>query len=210
MTRAFNSACAMLLICMTVGCASKPPPPPRGFLSTYANLKKESDGAMRYRSLELRKYTAFMVDPVEFRASQDPPKVTREEKAQFARYFNEACPRALRERGYKVVDEAGVGVARLCIAITDIQNTTWWLHIHPATRYAAMGTGAASMEVEVIDSVTGKQVAAAVEAGEGNLFQLIKLGGMGNVKLLIDLRAKAAGEQLDELRQAGINPVQQP
>ena len=63
------------------------------------------------------------------------------------------------------------------------------------------GLGGASMEGEVVDSVTGKQLGAVVQSGKGNQFELDTFSELDDVKDVIDSWAEAAGKRLKELRE---------
>jgi hypothetical protein len=56
------------------------------------------------------------------------------------------------------------------------------------------------MEAEVIDSVSGEQLAAAIRAGKGKQFELNPFSTIDDVKSTIDQWAELAGERLDELK----------
>jgi len=180
------------------GCASTPPPP-TGFLSDYSRLQKIESGRMRYIAPQLRDYSSYMVDPVEIRAAGD--QIKPEQRAEISRYMHDALVRVLRDGGYPIATQPGVGVARLRVAITDIQEAKWYLNIHPATKVTKAGRATASMEAEVIDSVNGAQLAAAIRAGRGKEFELNPFSTIDDVKSVIDQWAKGAGERLKELRE---------
>lgn len=186
---------------MIVGCGPKTPVQ-TGFLSTYDNLKVVDNTRMRFVSEDLKNYSAFIVDPVELRVQENPPVLTPEHRAEVAVYFREAFIKVLTDRGYSVVDEAGVGVARVQLALTDVQTTTWWLNLHPASKLTGAGTGGASMEGEIVDSVTGEQLAAVVQAGKATQFKLDSFSTLTDVKQTIDGWANTAGQRLDDLRSA--------
>jgi hypothetical protein len=155
---------------------------------------------MRYIAPKLRDYNAYIVDPVQISAGDkhlDP-----EQRAEVARYLQDAMVRVLEEGGYQVVSEPGVGVARFRVAITGIQDAKWYLNVHPGTKVTGAGRGGASMEAEVIDSVSGEQLAAAIRAGKAKQFELNPFSTIDDVKGVIDRWAKDAGERLKELRSA--------
>lgn len=188
-----------LLGAMPVGCASNPPPP-TGFLGDYSKLQKVEHGKMRYISPDLRNYNTYMVDPVEIRASRE--HIKPEQRAEVARYFHDALVKVLRTGGYKIENQAGVGVARLRVAITDVQDAKWYLNVHPATKVTGAGRAGASMEAEVVDSISGAQLAAAIRSGKGKQFELNPFSTIDDVKSVIDQWANDAGDRLRELREA--------
>jgi phenylpyruvate tautomerase PptA (4-oxalocrotonate tautomerase family) len=183
---------------MAPGCASTPAP--TGFLSDYSRLEMVKAGWMRYISPKLAEYSGFMIDPVQIRVEREA--LDAEKRAEVARYMRDAIVRVLDENDYAVVTQSGTRTARLRVAITDIQESKWYLNIHPATKLTGVGKGGASMEAEVIDSVTGEQLAATIRRGQGKQFELSPFSTIDDVKAVIDKWAEAAGERLQELKQA--------
>ncbi|MHC4990346.1 MAG: DUF3313 domain-containing protein [Planctomycetota bacterium] len=184
----------------TLGCASAPPPR-TGFISDYSNLEPVTDKA-RYLSPRLAEYHSFIVDPVQIREIKDPPILSEPERAEIAAYFREALVKVLISDGHTVTDEVGPSTARVRLAITDINKSTWWLNLHPGSKLTGAGAGGASMEGEVIDSVTGEQLAAFVKSGTGNQFELDHFDELDDVKNVIDAWAREAKRRFRELRMA--------
>jgi hypothetical protein len=189
-----------LLVLLCVGCASKPPLSPSNFLDDYSRLDKADDNRMRYVSSKLKDYTAFMVDPVEMEIA--PQKLSDKDRAEVARYFRTKVTQVLESRQHRIVSEADVNVARVRIAMTGIANSTWWQKLHPGMRMTGTGTGGASCEGEVIDSVTGEQLAAWIVTNSGNQFDFTAFSTVADVKAVIDRWAVQAGNRLDDLRGA--------
>ena len=133
---------------------------------------------------------------------KEEPVLKPEEKAQVMSYFHESFVKVLKENDYTVTDRAGVGVARVRMAITDIQESTWWANVHPGSKLTGAGTGGAAMEGEVIDSVTGEQLAAVVKSGKGSQFTLNVFSTVDDLKNLVDQWVKEAEERLREMREA--------
>ncbi len=183
---------------LLTGCASTSAPTRTGFISDYARLQKAEAGAMRFISPELREYKRYMVDPAEMRIQRDVLKPN--ERAEVAGYMRDALTRILKAQGFDLTNQPGAGVARVRVAITDVQLSKWYLNLHPASKATGAGSGGASMEAEVIDSVTGKQLAAVVQAGKGNQFELDTFSKLDDVKDVIDKWADAAAKRLKELR----------
>ena len=191
----------ILLGMLTVGCKT---PEPTGFLSDYSRLEKASSTKMNYISPELRDYKAFIVDPIQMRVEEDKSKLKEEQKAEVVKYFHDTLEDLLRERGVTIVSDPGPRVARFRIALTNVQKSKWYLNLHPGSKLSGAAAGGASMEAEVIDSVTGDQLAAVIQAGRGNQFELDHFSSLDDVRDVIDKWAKQAGDRLDEARkQAG-------
>jgi len=191
---------SMAAPCVLVGCASTPAPTRTGFISDYGRLQKAESGAMRFISPELREYKRFMVDPVEMRIQRDV--LDSNERAEVAAHMRDALSRILKAQGFDLTSQPGAGVARVRVAITDVQLSKWYLSLHPASKVTGAGTGGASMEAEVIDAVTGKQLAAVIQIGRGNQFELDTFSKLDDVKDVIDKWADAAAKRLKELRES--------
>jgi len=206
MTRLERTALLACVLALTgAGCTSSSPPPPSGFLSDYSALEvADDDGTHRYASPELKNYNAFIVDPVELRNQGKKTSVRTAEQTEVARYFTESLADTLRRHGYRVVDTPGAGVARFRVALTDIQASKWWRN-HQPQAVEASGTGGAAMEGEVVDSVTGRQVAAVIQRGQGQQAALDEFSTLDDVKDTIDQWTRSAAARLDEIRiRAGV------
>ena len=82
--------------------------------------------------------------------------------------FHKDIVSKLQAANYNVVNSPGPGVARVRVAITDIDKSMPVLNIIPQTHLMGFGIGGASMEAEVVDSVSGKQIAAVVKGEKGS------------------------------------------
>jgi hypothetical protein len=198
MLHAHKLASLVIALFIAAGCAKSPPPERTGFLSDYSKLTKVNDHRMNYVSDELARYDSYIIDPIEFR--MPPQKLDAGQRAEVARHFRSRLKSALENRGLKVTDDPGPNTARVRIAMTDIANSTWWMKVHPASRIAGAGTGGASMEGEVVDSVTGSQVGAVVQAATGNQLNFTAFTTVQDVNAAIDKWAEQAGQRLEELR----------
>lgn len=200
-----NNALQLMLLAATIvaacmllaGCASAPPLTQSGFLSDYSKLESVNNSRMRYESSKAAAYTGFIIDPVQIRIAAD--KFSDSERAEAARHFKERLAQEIQESGLAVVSQPGVGVARIRVAVTDVAKSTWWQKLHPISRVAGAGTGGAAMEGEVIDSVTGEQIGAVIQAGSGNQFDLTAFSTLSDVKSAIDSWASQFSRRLAEL-----------
>ncbi|HZW10514.1 MAG TPA: DUF3313 domain-containing protein [Phycisphaerales bacterium] len=186
------------------GCASKPKPTQSGFLSTYERLESRDAYRSEHVSPELARYERFIVHPVEVRV--EPDLLTADDLAGLAEHFHSACVRVLEAEGLIVTGEPGEGVARVRLALTDIAKSTPWQKIHPGARFAGAGTGGAAMEGEIVDSITGEQLAAVVRADSGNQFNLTAFSTVDDVRGAIDKWAADGARALRELRAARDDP----
>ncbi len=189
---------SLLAPVMVAGCATTPAP--TGFLSDYSKLEDVKSGWMRYVSPKMKDYSSFMIDLVEIRVQRDV--LDARKRAEVARHMRDALTQVLRENDYTLATEAGVGTGRLCVAITDIQDSKCYLNLYPAAKITGAGKGGASMEAEIIDSVTGEQLAAVIRRGQGKQFELSPFSTVNDIKAVIDQWAEATSEHLKELREA--------
>ena len=108
-----------------------------------------------------------------------------------------AIREAVQRAGKKVVHRPGQGVARARIALTDIDKSHA-ISILPQASLLGAGIGGASMEAEAVDSVTGKQVAAVVQSGQGSKIPFASLGDWTAAKQAFDGWAKEFQKRLSQ------------
>ena len=159
---------------------------PSGFLERYDLLQPgEADSVWFYVSPDYRRqnYPAVLIEPVVIYGDQSGrglSRLTDEEAQALVNYFDAALRDHLDDR-FKVVDEPGPGVARLRIAITDIEGASVTrdiissvvpisLAISSAKRFALgehTAVGSAGVEGEARDSVSGELLIALADARIG-------------------------------------------
>lgn len=140
------------------GCESSAPSakvPATGFLSDYSRLEPISETSYRYINpkYDLGNYGKFIVEKVEvlFDYGTQAEVKNWDEVEQLRTYMLRALKDAI-EPDLTVVSQPGPGVARVRTALTNIR------------RASAFKMGGVSMEIELIDSRTGEQIAAIVES----------------------------------------------
>jgi len=136
-----------------------------GFLSDYSKLERITDQTLRYLpSRSLRDYSSFIIDPVtvKFYSQSTINKVSSQDKDHLSQYMYSEIRRVIYGR-YKYAWKPGPGVARVRIAITDVKESKTMQNLMPITKMAGTGLGGASIEAEIVDSQTGKQIAAIIE-----------------------------------------------
>jgi hypothetical protein len=178
------------------GCSASLPKQ-SGFISNYSTLEKVDSNWMRYISEDIRSYKEFMVDPIEIRVKSG---LNAKQKAELANYMHEQFVKSISDKGFVVVSRPGPNVARVKYAITDVDKAKWYLNLHPATKATGAGLGGASMEGEVIDSVTGEQLAAVIRSDYGSRFEIDAFSKLDDMKDAIKKWADAAADRLDEIR----------
>jgi hypothetical protein len=173
------------------------------FLSDYSKLVRIDDNALRFVDETAGDYSSFIVEPViiAFRQPPDEQDFTDEELSALSAYYEEAVAKALGgDQGYPIVEHAGPGVARIRIGITNVEETIGILNVSIYTKITGLGLGGASFEGEMVDSVTGKQLAAAVRWGTGSRILKAGITHMGDAKIAIKRWAKDLRAQVDEAR----------
>ena len=155
------SFCTLTVLTILVGCESRPTRAEMtvtGFLSDYSGLEPISDTSYRYvnRKYDLGNYATFIVDPVEIIFNEQiKAKVKRWDDLEKLRaYMHRAFINALEPRYNAVATRPGPGVARIRIALTNVE------------RSAPFKLGSVSMEVELLDTQTSERIAALIESQE--------------------------------------------
>ncbi len=214
---------AVVLVCMLAACATYQSRnvTPTTFLGDYSMLKEGGEGRARLLYInpqaDFKAYTAIMMDPVKLYASgkHEMDKLTPEDRQKILNYADAAIRQQLA-KDYKLVNTAGPGVARLRTAITEAEDANVTLDtistVVPIglalSGLVALGTGewaftgSVGVEAEMLDSVTGKRLFAAVDrrtgakvTGEGD-----KFNDWRTVKNAFDFWAAKLRERLAEER----------
>ena len=179
------AVCIMLIQC---GCGSEGAAR-TGFLSDYSRLQTESSTSLRYvNTRALAKYSSFIVDPVRVHfhsGSKSKGKLTQQQISDLTSYMHANIISAVMDSGNNVVYKPAPGVAKVRVALTDIEKTNA-VNILPQASLLGVGLGGASMEGEVIDSVTGEQIGAVVESQKGSRIPFSNLGEWTTSKKIMD------------------------
>jgi len=101
---------------------------------------------------------------------------------------------------YRVVSQPGPGVARIRVAITDVNKDTPALNVLPQTRLTGVGMGGASMEGELVDSQSGDQIAAVIQSQKGSALSLDGYKEWSSAESVLKAWAKQFRKRLDEVR----------
>ena len=172
-----------------------------GFLSDNSKLDRIDDSMLQFVDESAGDYSSFIIEPIVivFRQAPDEQVFTDEELSELSAYYEKAVIEALsRNEGYPIVEDPAPGVARIRIGITDVEETIGVLNISIYTKITGLGLGGASFEGEIIDSVTGKQLAAVVRWGTGSRILKAGITHMGDAKIAINRWAKDLRERIDE------------
>ncbi len=174
-----------------------------GFLSDYSKLQKESDSSLRYvNEKAVAGYSGFMIDPVKMVYSSDAKskgKLTDQQVTDLTSYLNTKIREAVQGAGKAIAYQPAPGVARIRVALTDLEKTGA-INIIPQASLLGAGIGGASMEAEVVDSVTGKQIGAVVESAKGGRIPFTNLGDWTAAKKVMDDWAARFQKRLEEAK----------
>ncbi len=172
--------------------------------SVLTYIKPEAD-FKPYNKLMFERIVVLLADTAETRAI-DPAMMQ-----ELTNYYQNALFNAVKD-GYEIVDQPGPGVLRVRVAITEMKpsnpTTNTLSTIVPVGIVAAgatkavsgdnLGTGEAGTEIEMLDSLTGERLAAAVDRRQGGkgMFR----GKWEDTKEAFDFWAKRFRERLDQAR----------
>lgn len=180
----------MLIQCGCGGGAAK-----TGFLTDYSNLNQVSASSLQYMNEQaLARYSNFMVDTVEVHfhkgskavEQQTEGKITEQQMTELTNYMHTRIVKAVEDSGNNIAYQPSPGVARIRAAITDIDKSTLVSILPPAKVIAGAGIGGASMEAEIVDSMTGEQIGAVVESRSGTRIPFANLGKWEAAKQVIN------------------------
>lgn len=188
-----------------------------GFLRDYGQLKPGGDDRAAllyvkpgydfkaYNKLMFDRIVVLLSDSAEYR--EIDPAILKE----LTDYYQNAIFAAVKS-GYEVVDQPGPGVLRVRVAITEMKPSKPVANtlstIVPVGIVAAgatkavsgdnLGTGEAGTEFELLDSVTGERLAAAVDRRQGG--KMVFRGKWEDTKDAFDFWAERFRQRLDEAR----------
>jgi hypothetical protein len=211
--------CAALAVALLAGCAASGMKDVQktGFLSDYSQLQPGGDDRAAlvfikpgvdfkpYTKLMFERFIVLFSDNAEYR--EIDPAMLKE----MTDYYQNAVFTAFKD-GYEIVDQPGPDVLRVRVAITGLKpsnptaNTLSTIVpvgmvVSGATKAVSgdnLGTGEAATEIEVLDSVTGERLAAAVDKRQGG--KGVFRGKWEDTKDAFDYWAKRFRQRLDEMR----------
>ncbi len=173
-----------------------------GFLSDYSGLEQVDSSTYIYLNEKLAGYSSFIIEPLVILYDRDPvnPEFSDEELDDLNDYFVKTMTRILTEDDtYQVVTEPGPGVARYRIGITDLDATNGALNVTIYTKVTGAGLGGIATETEMVDSVTGEQLSAAIRWGSGSRVLQAGFTRAGDAKILINRWIKDTRKAMDEM-----------
>ena len=182
---------SVIMLGMLFGCVSSQTQGVSGFLGEYPTFEKGPEGVeQRYLkdSVDFSKYTKIMMDEVifYFDTQSDYNGIHPSEIQELSKKFHSIFVKAL---GDKLTDSPGPEVARMRLAVTDIEPsnpltstittvTPMGIAVNLIKKGSGgeyTGVGSASVEVEILDSLTNERIAAGIDKAPGGKLDMGKL-----------------------------------
>jgi len=198
---------AIIVASLFMGCQAKPVAT-TGFLSDYSRLQKGSWENWGYlNATELAKYQGFIIEPVNVHFNSyatgtrdyETGRLSQQDISELTSYMHARVSEAIGKSGNSVVYRSGPRVARVRIAITDINRSSMSSH-GPISRTTGRGLGGATIEAEILDSTNGEQVAATVEAQKGFRIPLAGVRDWSSAKQAMDTWGNDFRKRLVDVR----------
>ena len=179
-----------------------------GFLSSYSDLEADTDsqGMYVYKNPGVKiaeRYPKILIAPVQFKL--DPTlkenEITDEDREKLAKYFYEQLEEGLAEN-HIITDTPGDDVLLFRVAVTGVLPNKVYLNLHWSTTLIGAGIGGASLEAELVDSLTSERMISFVDARKGKRLNYTKgLTKWGHTKEVLGIWAGIMVTNLDKLRE---------
>ncbi len=162
-----------------------------GFLRDYSRMAPDASGALVERAPAAARYRAFMVDDVAYLPGPRSENVSAAEIAELRAHYKDAAVKVFAQH-YVHTATPGPDVLRIRLAITGIDKADATLNYIATPLVGPVSNGGASSEGEIVDSTTGKRLAAFSTHTNANPFK----GGLfeyytrlGHAKAVLALHA---------------------
>ena len=191
-----------------------------GFLKDYSQLQPgaKDQALLVYFNPNARwnRYTKVMIEPVTFWGDASS-NVSVEDQQKLCSYYYNKLNEDVSQK-FQIVDRAGPGVMTLRVALTDPTAATPVMRsisvVIPQARLLnsvsnlATGSyafvGSAQSEGEVLDSLTGERLAAAVDKRSGGLsIKNANVWQWGDAENAMDYWAQRTADRLSEFQSGG-------
>ena len=225
-----TSLMVMVAVGLLAGCASSGPPT----VQTGPDAEVTVDGLHRVDNsvmalgymkpdIDLRGYTALMLDPVSVSYQKDPQgrrrstdigagssnfALSSSQMENLKSWFQEAVVEALTgDGGYRIVDTPGPDVLRVTAELLDLIVRIPTQASGGRTRTFTSSYGVVTLVVEARDSESGEILARAADrkdptaASATDLVEVFPGRGRGDTQRLFESWADLMRERLDELRE---------
>ena len=198
-----------------VGCAS-PQSSGTNFLSSYSGMEQESkmNDKVVYRGdlAKLTNYRQFFLEDVRVFQPKDmeEKKITQADLDTLQKSLREALEAEVKASRYSLASQPGPDTLSLRAGIVDIKPgnpavfaATYAPYVGAATTAAGLvtgnnlGAGSATVEFEILDSVTRAQFLAGIDREAGSKLEVVSgMTRMGHIEAAFKDWAKQLGERL--------------
>ena len=205
MTNSLISYTRILLgLFVLAGCAAPVSEPERtGFLSDYSKLEMQEEDKISYTSDRITEYKSFIIDPIAILFERNPEtQVFSDKEVEDLKQYivKELTEQLTKDGAYFVVTESGPGVGRIRLGLAEVDETIGFLNVSIYTKITGLGLGGLSSEGEMVDSVTGEQIAAYIRWGSGSRVMRAGYTRTGDAKLMINKWTREFRKELDALQ----------
>jgi hypothetical protein len=179
------------------GCATTGPPPPSGFLGSYAELRADpEDPSLLWwerDGFDWQRYRGVLLEPVAvyYHEQAAQREISPADLEMLTDSFRDAVVARLGDE-YRVTDEPAADVLRVRCAITEVKPVRPAVNaVTSAVAFVAVDIGGAAIEVEFLDSLTGERLAAGVDQKLGKRVDgLTALTRLGHAQQAFDAWAR--------------------
>ena len=117
---------------------------------------------------------------------------------KLAKYFRKQIAVELK-KDYRILRNPGPDVIRIRTSISEVDKTIPLLNIHPGTKLMGGGLGGAGAEMELVDSLTGQTIGAAIDNQKGSRLSIgAGLTSFGHAKQVMENWAKDLKKMVDK------------
>ncbi len=171
---------------LAIACASAPPgrtstrvrqpvrtaPIGSGFLEHYDDLEPDPTSKGRFwferPGFDWRNYHRVAIDPISIHLEPNRQEINDRQVRALTDYFADAVRNELGD-AYPLTQSSGPDVLRIRAAVTDLEPARPLLNLLTALAVPMrFDVGRASIEVELLDSVTGERLAAMMDTKRGS------------------------------------------
>jgi Protein of unknown function (DUF3313) len=132
-----------------------------GFLNNYQQMQSSKKGAYKFSNPILKKrYTSFIIDDVQYTKDIINETLSEKQISELKNVYRDAITKAFSDK-YTLVSTPSSNTIRIRLAITGVSKAIAPLnYLTTVVLFTPVSNGGISTESEVVDSLTGKRLAA--------------------------------------------------
>ncbi|MCM8534202.1 MAG: DUF3313 domain-containing protein [Lentisphaeraceae bacterium] len=218
-----NRYLLLIFLCLACGCNTTEQAEEvtykSGFLDNYSQLTKGEEGqallGYRKNNVDWSQYKKIMIDPIQFwvKDDSDLKKIDRVKVEKILGFLNSTLIQGLRGN-FEIVKKPGPGVLHLRMALTEGESSRMIVDtvstVVPVTfaisylsKWASgnhIAVGKATAEVEILDSVSGARLVAAIDSRYGGKGLKGKFDSWDDVKSSFEYWVSRINSKLGKLQ----------